>query len=202
MLTILRARQLRDRQANRGQRVAHFVRDTPSGFAKGAQSFGFDLLGPGPFQSSSHVAQRSPKSRELGCAPPWADRGVVVRSRRMFPVQPMSSSMGRLSCRDRWPPTSHGRIQERASHQENDQPQPGVVVAAERIGPLQLSDGGVQLSGVIREGAALGGLQPGRVDRMQKFSTGLADSFYGISRARALWSRSACSSPSREPPGR
>jgi hypothetical protein len=56
MLTITRTRQLGDRKANWGQRIAHFMRDAPSGFTKGAESFGFDFLHPSPFKSRRHVA--------------------------------------------------------------------------------------------------------------------------------------------------
>jgi hypothetical protein len=50
---------------------------------------------------------------------------------------------------------TNGCIEKRTSQQEDDEPEPCVVVAAESVRPLQLSDGGVELAGVIRQGLPL-----------------------------------------------
>ena len=89
--------------------------------------------------------------------------------RRMFPVHPISSSIGRLSWRERWPPEAHRGVEERRAHQQHHQPESGVVVPAEGLGALKLTERGVELGwrgppGLVRSS----GLEPGRVERLQQ----------------------------------
>jgi hypothetical protein len=65
---------------------------------------------------------------------------------------------------------ANGCIQERSAKEENDKAQAGVVIAAEGVGPLKLSDCGIQLGGVVCQCLALCRLQAGGIDRVQQRS--------------------------------
>lgn len=73
-----------------------------------------------------------------------------------------------------------GCVQECTTHQQDDQSESGVVVAAKGIGPLQLSYGGVELAGMVRQGLPLGGIETGRVDGVQKGTARQCHPFDGI----------------------
>ena len=112
-------------------------------------------LRPRPLQRVRHLAQRGRKRGELRRAAARPVGRAAARIRRMWPVQPISSSIGRLSWRERWPPSRTEAYRNAAPTSSTDEAQPGVVVAAEGLGPLEPADGGVELGGVVGERSPL-----------------------------------------------
>jgi hypothetical protein len=92
-----------------------------------------------------------------------------------------SRSVGQLARKVAAQP--YRRVQEGGAHQEHDQAQPGIVVAAERFHALEPAEGAVELVGVVGEGPPLRRAQPGRVERLDQRPSGCAHVFHSSQRA-------------------
>ena len=178
-----RARELRDGEPNGCERIAHLVRHPARGLPKGAESLRLDLAGTAPLQSGPPSRAVPSEARRIRAPLGRSGRVEAASSLRMFPVQPISSSIGRLSWRERCPPSLHRRVQESGAHQQYRERQAGIVVAAERLGSLKPSDGGVERGGVGVEGFPLGRREPGRIEGFEQRASGSADLLERLARA-------------------
>src|SRR5580765_5463672 len=134
------SRQLGHSQSHWCQRVSHLMGNPARDFPERPKPFGLDLLRTGPLQCGSHFPQRGAERLEL--------RGTPARPigrERLQPANvpgPPDQLLDRSAELAREMPAEADRgIDERGAKEKNDQAQPGVVVAAEGIRALKLTDG-------------------------------------------------------------
>ena len=139
MLGPTRPDQGRHGQADGRERVAHLVRHPAGRLSESPEPFGLDFLRPRPLQGGGHVPQRGSQGGKLRRSP----AGTVGR-KRLHPANvpgPSDQLLDRPAelPREMATETDRGVHKPRADH-EDHQSQPGVVVAAECLGSLQLAD--------------------------------------------------------------
>ncbi len=105
----------------------------------------------------------------------------------MWPVQPISSSIGPTELARKMSAQSHRGVQERRADQQDREGKSRVVVAAERLGPLKAANGGIERGGVRVEGVPLRRGEAGGIEGLQQGTSGGADlleSLTGAERGR------------------
>ena len=70
---------------------------------------------------------------------------------------------------------THRGVEEGSTSKEHDESEARVVVPAEGLRPLEARERGVELIGVVRQGAPLAGGEPGGIERLKQRTAGRLD---------------------------